>query len=227
MPVKAIIFLLIQAILYVLILAVPAAPLAACCYLSILVCFLFALLMHRPGTKLFLVGLACTLAADYFLVVMDPIQRLWGMIFFLCAQLLYGLALHRQKPIKGLGYLRIGLSILAIVLPIAILGKNSDLLAVISVCYYANLIVNIIAAFSQREISKLLPLGFLLFLLCDTVIGLQVASSGYLSIPETSWLYRLIFSRINMAWLFYLPSQVLIVLSLMPKGELFQKFRKN
>lgn len=213
------VFLLIQTVLYILILAVPAAPLAACCYLSIAVCFVFALLLRRPSTGLFIAALACTLCADFFLVVMDPIQRLWGMIFFLGAQLLYALALHRQRPIRWLTLLRLGMTALAATIAIAVLGKETDLLAVVSVCYYANLIVNIIAAFSQWPQSKLLPIGFVLFLLCDTVIGLQAASGGYLPIPENSWLYHLVFSDFNLAWFFYLPSQVLIVLSLMPKKE--------
>ena len=207
-------FLLIQAILYVLILAVPAAPLAVCCYLSIVLCFIFALLLHRPGSNLFIAGLACTLCADFFLVVMDPIQRLWGMVFFLAAQLCYATALHRQKPVRWLVFFRLGLTALAITIAVAVLGKATDLLALISICYYANLITNIIAAFSQWQKSRLLPIGLVLFLLCDTVIGLQVAAGGYLPIPESSWLYQLIFSGFNLVWFFYLPSQVLIVLSL-------------
>lgn len=218
-PILAGVFLIIQAILYTLILAVPAAPLAVCCYLSIVVCFVFALLLRRPGTGLFIAALACTLCADFFLVVMDPIQRLWGMVFFLAAQLLYAAALHRQKPIRWLMILRFGMTILAVAITVAVLGEGTDLLALISICYYANLIANIIAAFFQWQRSKLLPIGFVLFALCDTVIGLQVASGGYLPIPASSWLYGLIFSGFNLAWFFYLPSQVLIVLSLMSKKE--------
>ena len=56
----------------------------------------------------------------------------------------------------------------------------------------------------------LLPVALVLFLLCDTVIGLQVASMGYLPIGEGSWLYRVIFPGWNMAWAFYLPSQVML-----------------
>lgn len=54
--------------------------------------------------------------------------------------------------------------------------------------------------------------ALILFLLCDTVIGLQVASGAYLPIPESSLLHRIIFMDLNLAWLFYLPSQVLISL---------------
>lgn len=213
-PLLSGLFLLIQAILYVLILAVPAAPLAVCCYLSIVLCFIFALLLHRPGSNLFIAGLACTLCADFFLVVMNPIQRLWGMVFFLAAQLCYAIALLRQKPVRWLVFFRLGLTALAVTISVAVLGKATDLLALISICYYANLITNIIAAFSQWQRSRLLPIGFVLFLLCDTVIGLQVAAGGYLPIPESSWLYQLIFSNFNLVWFFYLPSQVLITLSL-------------
>ena len=218
-PILTGLFLLFETILYILILAVPAAPTAACCYLSVAVCFVFALLLRRHGTGLFLGGLACTLCADFFLVVMSPIQQLWGMVFFLAAQLLYATALHNQKPCKWLLLLRLGFTFLAASICVVILGEGTDLLAVISVCYYANLIVNILAAFTQWRHSKLLPIGLVLFLLCDTVIGLQVAAGGYLPIPESSWLFRLIFSSFNLAWFFYLPSQVLIVLSLMPKKE--------
>jgi hypothetical protein len=58
----------------------------------------------------------------------------------------------------------------------------------------------------------MLGIAFTLFLLCDTVIGLQVAAGGYLPIAQDSVLYGLLFSGFNLAWLFYLPSQVLIAL---------------
>ena len=73
--------------------------------------------------------------------------------------------------------------------------------------------MNAIQAFTQFRKNKLLPIGFVLFILCDTVIGLQVASGGYLPIAEGSWLYKLIFPSYPLSWVFYLPSQVLIALS--------------
>ena len=54
-------------------------------------------------------------------------------------------------------------------------------------------------------------------MLCDTVIGLQVASGAYLPIAEGSILYRIIFMDFFLSWFFYLPSQVLITLSGMQK----------
>ena len=49
-----------------------------------------------------------------------------------------------------------------------------------------------------------------MFFLCDTVIGLQVASVGYLILP--AWLTNALFGSFPLAWAFYLPSQVMIAL---------------
>ena len=45
------------------------------------------------------------------------------------------------------------------------------------------------------------------------VIGLQVATSGYLPIEEGSVLNEILYPGFNLSWLFYLPSQVLLSLS--------------
>ena len=91
--------------------------------------------------------------------------------------------------------------------------ENTDALALISLAYYANLVMNIVVSFTLLHKNKLLPIGFVLFLLCDTVIGLQMASGVYLNIQEGSMLHNMIFVGFNLAWFFYLPSQVLIALS--------------
>lgn len=96
---------------------------------------------------------------------------------------------------------------------VLVLRSDTDLLAVISMCYYANLIVSIFHSFSMFRKLPLFSVALVLFLLCDTVIGLQVAAGAYLQIPEDSLLHRVIFVDGNLAWAFYLPSQVLIALS--------------
>ena len=54
--------------------------------------------------------------------------------------------------------------------------------------------------------------ALVLFLLCDTVIGLQVMGGMYLPIDDGSLLSRILYPGFNLAWLFYLPSQVLLAL---------------
>lgn len=211
-------FLILEAALYYFILTAGGQTLVVTSYLSIVLCFLFALqgIKHNP---LMVAGLACTVGADFCLVVCDPIQRLWGMVFFLGAQTLYAIHLYRIQPNKIIVWVRLALTVVAGMIAVAVLKENVDALAVVSVCYYANLILNAVVAFAGWHQNKLLPIAFVLFILCDTIIGLQVASTGYLPIAEGSVLYKLIFSGFNTAWMFYLPSQVLISLSCFSKGD--------
>ena len=204
-------FMAIALVLYGLILTGSGALLICWEYASIVLCFLFALISFR--SPMIIAGLSLTLCADFCLVICDPIEQLWGMIFFLAAQSCYATKLHRQGLHKGFLLARLGLSVVSIAVCVLVLGQNADLLAVVSICYYANLIMNLICAFARFRDNRLLAIGLVLFLLCDTVIGLQVAAGGYLSIPEGSWIYQIIFSGFHLSWFFYLPSQVLIALS--------------
>ena len=209
----AVCFLIAEAVLYYFVLTAGGTTFTVTAYGGIILCFLLALLSSIKTDPLIVAGLAFTVCADYCLVVCSPAEQLWGMVFFLVAQTMYAIKLHQENKGKWLLLLRIGLVIVIEVVTILILKDNLDALAVISVCYYANLFMNIIAAFTDWRKNKLLPIAFVLFILCDTVIGLQVAAGGYLPIPEGSALHNLIFSSFNLAWFFYLPSQVLIAVS--------------
>lgn len=204
-------FLLAQGILYYLILTTGGDTLVWSSFGAIVLCFLFAL--AGRGTPLLVTGLAATVAADYFLVVCGAQNKLAGMICFLVVQTLYAVFLHR----KGFGRLwltlRLGLTALATVVALAVLGDKTDALALVSVWYYANLILNAAMAFRRFRQLSLLAIGFLLFILCDTVIGLQVAAQGYLTISEETLLHRVLFMNFNLSWFFYLPSQVLLSLT--------------
>lgn len=205
-------FLAAECFLYYLILTTGGNTLVISSFSAIVLCFLFALLHIRSGKPLFLAALACTVGADYCLIMCNPIQQLYGMIFFLFAQGFYAWQLHSTCKHTWLLYLRIGLTAAGAAVTFLVLGDKADPLAVVSVCYYANLIMNIVLSWLQFSRYRLAAIGFILFLLCDTVIGLQVASTGYLPIPEGSWLHHVIFSGFNLSWLFYLPSQVLLSL---------------
>ena len=205
-------FLFIQSILYYFILTTGGQTLVTCEYLAIILCFLFALLTCRKSTLWILAGLAFTLGADYCLVVASPAQQLGGMLFFMGAQTMYAIYLHLQSRNMLLLWIRIGLVMLSEGIAWIVLGDKLDPLAAVSMYYYANLIMNLIESFTMFRKEKLLSIGFILFLLCDTVIGLQVACGGYLAIEQTSLLYQIIFMPFHLSWFFYLPSQVLIAL---------------
>ena len=217
--ISTICFLSIQCVLYYFILTAGGDLLVASSYIAIVCCFLFSLVWGIKSEPLIVAGLAFTVGADFCLVVCSPIQQLWGMVFFLGAQTLYAIKLHFEEKSRLLLWIRLLLIVVIEVIAIIILGDNLDALVVVSVCYYANLIMNIVVAFAQWNKNKLLPVAFLLFILCDTVIGLQVAAAAYLPIAEGSVLHNLIFMDFNLSWFFYLPSQVLIALSSLPKEK--------
>lgn len=206
-------FLAVELILYILILTTGGNILVASSYAAILLCFLYALLHWQDSNRFIIVSLACTVMADFFLVVCSPIQQLWGMRFFLVTQTLYAVMLHLSAGNKKLLIARGFVILLALAVTFAVLQEKADALAVISLCYYANLILNIITAFTIFSTSRLFPIALVLFALCDTIIGLQVASNAYLPLSENSLLYRIIFMDFNLSWFFYLPSQVMIALS--------------
>ena len=87
-------FLVLAAILFYTILTSSGDMLINSCYSSIVLCFVYALLM--AGNPILLAALACTVGADYYLITFVPSRQLPGMAFFLVAQGLYALFLHRQ-----------------------------------------------------------------------------------------------------------------------------------
>lgn len=206
-------FLLGEMILYVLILTTGGKLLVYSSFFAIVLCFLYALSGIKTGHPLLIIGLLFTVLADFCLVVCVPIEQLWGMVFFLVTQTCYALFLNQALPNRNFQLLRMALVLSGIVLCFLVLRDKTDLLALISVCYYVNLILNALHAFCQRKQNKLFPAALVLFILCDTVVGLQVASNRYLPIQEGSLLHRILFVGFNLSWLFYLPSQVLIALS--------------
>ena len=199
-------FFAAELILYVLILTQGGALLVWSSFSAIVLCFLYSL--KGKGGRFLKAGLLCTVLADFCLVVCSPIQRLFGMIFFLCAQSFYAIHLHKRKKSKPILRLRQILIAGIVLVAVLVLREKTDALAIVSVCYYVLLITNMIHAFMAKE--RLFAVALCLFILCDTLIGLQVAAGAYLPITEGSALYRIIFMNFNLAWFFYLPSQVLI-----------------
>ena len=204
-------FLTAQAVLYWLILTTGGETLRWSSFGAIVLCFVYAL-AHR-GVPLLVAGLGCTVAADFFLVVCNPMQQLYGMICFLAVQTLYAIFLGRQGFGRAWLIARMALMACAVLVAVAVLREKTDALAVVSILYYVNLVMNAVQAFCRFGKLRLFAVGLALFILCDTVIGLQVASGGYLPIAEGSLLHQVLFMGFNLSWFFYLPSQVLIALT--------------
>ena len=173
------------------------------------------------------IAMLFTLAADYYLVALDEIKQLEGMIFFSGTQFFIFLHLilrdESAKSRKAHIITRLTLIAVLAVATLIVLGDNTDALALISVIYYANLLTSMIFAPRDKQGGKLLALGLLLFALCDINVGLAALNDMYVGgFPEGSILYNLINADVDLAWIFYLPSQTIIPLTL-----LFEKNKKD
>ena len=160
-------------------------------YLTIVVCLLTAVWSARHGgSRLMAWAMAFTLAADTFLLLLDR----WygaGIALFCVVQGLYLARIWRACG-RTLWALRTGM------------GTALNLLAAL---YFVNFLVNACQSLTLRS-ERLFAAGLWLFLLCDVCVGLR---------NQPSLLPGLAGAAQAGMWLFYLPGQVLLVLSGFPK----------
>ena len=171
-------------------------------YSGIALCLLSALLRagDREG-RLVCAALALALSADFFLLVLDAWYAL-GVALFCGVQ---GLYLARLRAM-GAGLwlpLRLGLTAAA-QLAAALLGLLTPLNA-LALVYFPELVCNAAAPRSQGRGGRVLGHGRQRLVGGDLVVGRH--QSLILPVPLSA------FAQVGM-WLFYLPSQVLIVLSI-------------
>lgn len=186
----------------------------------VLACIFPLLFMNRNRNYIYTqIGLVCTVCADLFLVVIEPMYQIPAMCFFSITQICYFLRIYfnqssnKQKLIHLL--IRIIMIVLVLIITVIVLKDKTDFLSIISMFYYTNLIMNIIFASIQYKKSLLFPIGLLLFACCDLLIGLDVLDSLYLEIKEGTFLSFLCNPGFNLAWVFYVPSQMFIALSML------------
>ena len=152
--------------------------------------------------------------ADYFLVLKDDAQ-LEGVIAFIAVQLCYFAYLfvreERRKVRVANALARVLLSLVLVIACYLVIGESTDALSIVSVVYYANLVANIIFAFTLGKEARLFAVGLVLFAMCDLCIGLDVLFDSYLKSSDLDIFYGRYF---NLPWVFYQPSQTLIALYL-------------
>lgn len=167
----------------------------------------------RDG-RLVAAALGFTVGADWFLLVRDD-HYVLGVCLFLVVQGLYALRLYFWRGrLSPLGWLR-----LALVLLWGVFSLIEPTLFPLwcAALYFLNLCLNTLEAWALKlkfhggPPSSRFAWGLLLFICCDVCVGLWNVSL-FLPAPLAE------FSRVGM-WLFYLPSQVLIVLSQRLEGD--------
>lgn len=163
-------------------------------YMGIILCFLFALTNHKQP---FVISTIFTLIADFFLLIIDKYYEV-GVLNFIVVQItyLYFLGNIDKGYFNMFLYIR-GLFIIAAMAILYFLHQLTLLNGLVAI-YFINLVLNCIQAFVLKQ--KTLALGLLLFVCCDVCVGLHNISSSYTIATF-------------LMWVFYLPSQVLIVLA--------------
>lgn len=216
------VFIAVEAILGYLLQTANGELIPYFCFSSVVLACLFCTAFAEKSKAYLLTQLAlvCTVCADFFLLITPVREQFIAMIFFSITQLAYFIRLYvydenKTRKVWHIS-IRAFLSLLAITMTLVVLGESADAVAIISMFYYANLIANIIFAFAQFRQNQIFAIGLLLFAMCDALIGFAFLDE-YMAISPDSVIYKIIHPGFDLAWAFYLPSQVLLSISLLPK----------
>lgn len=186
-------------------------------YGAIGLCFVFSLIfLTKNAKKVFItLGLACNVAADYFLVF-EPSEKhkLIGVCIFLGMQLFYfcyTLAVEKNNYARAINFaLRLTVCLAAIlILPKFATLKTIELLAAI---YIANSVVTLLILLFHFKTEWLAFFGMLLLIACDVCVGFNNGALEILHIPSTGKFIEFILSHDVAFWL-YTPGVFLISLS--------------
>ncbi len=199
----------------------------------------FAFIFFRKRSWLITLGLLFTLVSDYFLAFKDPtmVEKCVAMTTFSLAQISYGsyIALRSEKGFRNVSIIiRLSLSVAAGIIPLIVLPQMGSFastdyyLASATFIYGLNLLLNFVFSIINFKKVPLLVFGFFLFICCDITVLLSAGNGVYFTVPTDSFFYQIIYSAFNITWMFYIPSQMLIVLSEIPCIScLFRKENSN
>ncbi|MBO7363826.1 MAG: hypothetical protein J6U26_00645 [Lachnospiraceae bacterium] len=177
-------------------------------YASIVLCLaesvvLACVFRRRPDIFLVL-AMVFTCIADYFLVIRDADYELAVGVFSV-AQLFHAARLFAREPARLRFSVLLRLALTGISFLVCAQIGVRMVLIYLALFYIINLLCNLLESFLQGAPAA--GFGFVLFLFCDITVGLN-GMGGSWGLP-----YSLIRTAAALTWVFYLPSQVLIVLA--------------
>lgn len=187
-------------------------------FFGICLCFLFSFIIKKDKFDTWLVRMALlfTVISDWLLVI-EGKYYIAALITFTFTQIFYAIRIWFNEPKKNKNTEHIIIRIILIVFFILIIrflvGIELDLLLIITVIYFSNLLINLILSAINIRKNFIFPIGLLLFILCDIMVGLNNISD-YIDINEASFFNSLINNAAFIAWVFYFPSQAILALSI-------------
>lgn len=212
-------FIAVEAVIYVIFNVFAAMGLPDPIYLKyagvllclvVLTAFLFMSGRGRDNVIMF-AALLFTAVSDLFILVLGKYYEI-GLVTFIIVQSLYLYRLYSDRLKKIFITLSVRLAVMAaVIITFAAIGML-DLLVAECAIYITMLLANTVDGFiicRNGAKNVLFAIGLALFLCCDICVGLHNFST-VLGIALPIWLIQ--FVSIAM-WAFYLPSQVLITLS--------------
>ena len=182
----------------------------------IILCFIVTLLTFNKTKHNFLQlgAIMFTLIADYFLTLKE-IYFIFSIILFTIVQIFYFIRIldysNKKEIIINIIFRIILVTIISLI-SFTLLKSVMNELTIVALFYYINFLVNVIFAFIHFKDNKLLALGLLSFLLCDTMIGFQ-EMVGIFNLSENSFIYIISQTPYNIPWMFYIPAQMLLLIS--------------
>lgn len=160
------------------------------------------------GYIFFPLALLFTCLADYQLLAIDGMDMSLGLFFFSICQLAYAMYLFRKKEFKMIHFLiRVFASLVAVVISLLVLREDADLLSILTLFYFTNLLCNF--AFSCFYKEVFLAIAFFLFILCDLSVGFSMLDLYIEGAWVTDYVNGL---DVNLAWIFYIPSQTMLAM---------------
>lgn len=192
-------------------------------FLSMILVFLISLLIGKDGiskrdTSLLRTGIFITLIADIFLLLLNKNYTL-GVGLFCIVQITYSIRYKTDDAkITIRNFIRLFIIIILIYIVIDTLIIKIDFLLILAIYYAICLLsttykaINLYKNKSYPKLNgKIIALGMILFLLCDINVALYNIIK-FLPISSEATMFLNDLSSISM-WMFYLPSQVLLVSS--------------
>ena len=191
------VFLTAEIILYCAFLLLDLFTSADTKWLKFAAILLVALMGFRSERREITAALCLTAAADVFLLVLDRWYD-FGILLFIIVQLLYAVSMRAKKTI----FIQFAIVLIAVVLYF-VTGKTEIMACGYITVFLCNLIhAGIKAAIVKDRKTILFFTGLALFFCCDLCVGYYNIGTG----PLRG------FCSVAM-WGFYLPGQVMILLS--------------
>lgn len=205
-------------IAFFIILNFTSIPASIPSFCSIVLCFVFVIFfdVRKQDINLLQIALFFTMISDMFLILFRGFQVI-AMISFTIVQITYAVRLLNYSDSKKENIinlcLRVILTILVEILVLAVFLKSFDWLLFICSIYATNFLVNIVFSFIHIRSNFIFPFALVLFLICDFFVAIDCASP-YIDLSGNAFFAKIFALPFSLAWVFYLPAQVLLALSL-------------